>query len=77
MLPGRKFFYDPNKYGPWKFQVKCVSRYRKMTLKNGNGLGGGRKIKFTGEKTSEFSMGSAYLVTGECGHWQATAEVLI
>lgn len=24
MLAGRKFFWDPNRFSPWGFQVKCV-----------------------------------------------------
>lgn len=36
---GRKFFWDPDRCGHWGFQVKCVSRYREQTPRNGDGLG--------------------------------------
>ena len=38
-FPGNKFFLDPDKCGHQGFQVKCVSMYWEMPLRNG-GLGG-------------------------------------
>jgi hypothetical protein len=35
--PGRKLFWDANRCGHWTFQVKCVSRFWELTLKNDNG----------------------------------------
>jgi hypothetical protein len=34
----RKCFWDPYRCGHWGFPVKCVSWFRELTLKNGDGL---------------------------------------
>lgn len=46
-LAGRKFFWDPDSWGQWGFQVKHVPTYWALTFRNGDGLGG-----FTGGRKS-------------------------
>ena len=41
VLPGRKFFWDPDRCGHWRFQVKYVSGYWELISRNGDGLGWG------------------------------------
>lgn len=32
-------YLDPDRYGPWRFQVKCVSYYWDLKFRNGDGFG--------------------------------------
>lgn len=43
MLSGRTFFWNPDKCGHCEFQVKCMSRCVELSLRSGDGLGGGAK----------------------------------
>lgn len=40
VFPDRKLFWDPDRFAHQGLQVKCVSKYCKLILRNGYGLGG-------------------------------------
>lgn len=40
VLPVKKFCYDPDTCDQYMFQVKYVSKFLELTLRNGDGLGG-------------------------------------
>lgn len=79
MLLGRECFSDFARFGYWRFWLECICRYRKLTLRDRDGLERGPKMS-TGRRKARYATRIFYLVPweweqrGKRGHsmWCAT-----